>query len=94
MNEGPKIPKVNINSMFAAKKGATSTAPTPVVATEAVAAATAVPPPSQPRRSPRKHPQSIGVSPAKKKQPVLSAEDLEDLEIAKMLGAAEQAAQT
>ena len=94
MNEGPKIPKVNINSMFAAKKGATSTAPTPVVATAAVAAATAVPPPSQPRRSPRKHPQSIGVSPAKKKQPVLSAEDLEDLEIAKMLGAAEQAVQT
>ena len=59
MNEGPKIPKVNINSMFAAKKGATFTAPTLAVATAAVAAATAVPPPSQPRRSPRKHPQSI-----------------------------------
>ncbi|CAL6312755.1 unnamed protein product [Bathycoccus prasinos] len=104
-NEGPKIPKVNINSMFAAKKVATSTAPAPVVAAmpPATAAATTtttttttVPPPSQPlRRSPRKHPQSmVGVSPEKKEeQPVLSAEDLEDLEIAKMLGAAEQGVQ-
>ncbi|CAL6322040.1 unnamed protein product [Bathycoccus prasinos] len=103
--EGPKIPKVNINSMFAAKKVTASTAPAPVVAAmpPATAAATTtttttttVPPPSQPlRRSPRKHPQSmVGVSPEKKEQqPVLSAEDLEDLEIAKMLGAAEQGVQ-
>jgi hypothetical protein len=92
-NEGPKIPKVNINSMFAAKKVATSTAPAPVVAamppataatTTTTTTTTTVPPPSQPlRRSPRKHPQSM----------VLSAEDLEDLEIAKMLGAAEQGVQ-
>ncbi|CAL6318516.1 unnamed protein product [Bathycoccus prasinos] len=104
-NEGPKIPKVNINSMFAAKKVATSTAPAPVVAamppataatTTTTTTTTTVPPPSQPlRRSPRKHPQSmVGVSPEKKEQqPVLSAEDLEDLEIAKMLGAAEQGVQ-
>ncbi|CAL6314086.1 unnamed protein product [Bathycoccus prasinos] len=101
--EGPKIPKVNINSMFAAKKVTASTAPAPVVAAmpPATAAATTtttttVPPPSQPlRRSPRKHPQSmVGVSPEKKEQqPVLSAEDLEDFEIAKMLGAAEQGVQ-
>jgi hypothetical protein len=94
--EGPKIPKVNINSMFAAKKVAASTAAaTPAVAAmPAVTAAKTVPPPSQPRRSPRKHPQSmVSVSPAKKEQPVLSAEDLEDLEIAKMLGATEQGAQ-
>ena len=99
-NEGPKIPKVNINSMFAAKKVAASTAPAPVVAvmppaTAAITTTTTVPPPSQPRRSPRKHPQSmVGVSSEKKEQqPVLSAEDLEDLEIAKMLGAAEQGVQ-
>lgn len=99
-NEGPKIPKVNINSMFAAKKVAASTAPAPVLAvmppaTAAITTTTTVPPPSQPRRSPRKHPQSmVGVSSEKKEQqPVLSAEDLEDLEIAKMLGAAEQGVQ-
>ena len=94
--EGPKIPKVNINSMFAAKKVAASTAAaTPAVAAmPAVTTAKTVPPPSQPRRSPRKHPQSmVSVSPAKREQPVLSAEDLEDLEIAKMLGATEQGAQ-
>ena len=88
--------------MFAAKKVAASTAPAPVVAAmppataaAAITTTTTTVPPPQPRRSPRKHPQSmVGVSPEKKEQqPVLSAEDLEDLEIAKMLGAAEQGVQ-
>jgi hypothetical protein len=69
---------------------------TAAAATTTTTTTTTTVPPSQPlRRSPRKHPQSmVGVWPEKKEQqPVLSAEDLEDFEIAKMLGAAEQGVQ-
>jgi len=84
----PKIPKVNINSMFAAKKVSEATIAAAAVKTTTTTTMNEIV--QSPRRSPRKHQPSSSAQ--KKKDEEQSRERLarEDLEIAKMLGALEE----